>query len=496
MGLYDQLLSNTQQGLTMGDQLAMQRANRPGLADVFMDRFRQGGQDRLAEQKTLHDMALNDVYKQSQMQQMRDTTAMHNRQRDLELSNHVSKNLSGQDAYESMAAFVKSQGGDPSIIPQMKFKPETYTNAVESQPVFPEASMAEGGEDTNSYENVTTQTPVRYSDMGAQYGMQQKALDQKKELAELSLNQKMLMDQAKRDRPQDPLGKLTESFRKGLIPAEDYYAMKDKMFFIADPTAGPIANSGYRPESVQLNSRGTTLQRPGQLPQQVTQAGNMGPQQEGIVGQPSATQTVAQRPIVAPAAQQRKTPTQLPERQPLPKKIEEMENEKSAYQAADSKLESLEKTVDSIINNPAYASSLSPAGLLLSRVPKTAEYGVHQNIEVLRNKIMLEAMDALKNASKTGATGMGALSEKEGETLRNSIASLNTSMRKEDFDASIKTIKSEISRLRGLAALRLNNMGNVRGLGEQAAPKTNVEGEVSPTGAFVFMGGSWVKRGN
>jgi len=43
MGMYDQLLSVTQQGLDRNNQIAMTSAQQPTMADVFMDRFRQGG---------------------------------------------------------------------------------------------------------------------------------------------------------------------------------------------------------------------------------------------------------------------------------------------------------------------------------------------------------------------------------------------------------------------------------------------------------------------
>jgi len=51
MGLYDQFIGLTQQGLDQGTQLAVQKSQMPTVADVFMDRFRQGGQDQLARQK-------------------------------------------------------------------------------------------------------------------------------------------------------------------------------------------------------------------------------------------------------------------------------------------------------------------------------------------------------------------------------------------------------------------------------------------------------------
>ena len=75
MGMYDQLLSVTQQGLDRNNQIAMASAQQPTMADVFMDRFRQGGQDRMAAQKMQSDMAMNEAYKNAQMQKMKDDAA-------------------------------------------------------------------------------------------------------------------------------------------------------------------------------------------------------------------------------------------------------------------------------------------------------------------------------------------------------------------------------------------------------------------------------------
>ena len=61
MGMYDQLLSVTQQGLDRNNQIAMTSAQQPTMADVFMDRFRQGGQDRLAQQKAAEQTRMNEA---------------------------------------------------------------------------------------------------------------------------------------------------------------------------------------------------------------------------------------------------------------------------------------------------------------------------------------------------------------------------------------------------------------------------------------------------
>ena len=61
MGMYDQLLGLTQQGLDRSNQIAMTSAQQPTMADVFMDRFRKGGQDRLAQQKAAEEAKMHEA---------------------------------------------------------------------------------------------------------------------------------------------------------------------------------------------------------------------------------------------------------------------------------------------------------------------------------------------------------------------------------------------------------------------------------------------------
>ena len=100
MGMYDQLLSLTQQGLDRNNQIAMTSAQQPTMADVFMDRFRQGGQDRMAAQKMQSDMAMNEAYKNVQMQKMKDDA----------LNAHIAR----------QSAFLKDAGGMQGVTPQTR----------------------------------------------------------------------------------------------------------------------------------------------------------------------------------------------------------------------------------------------------------------------------------------------------------------------------------------------------------------------------------------
>ncbi len=72
MGMYDQLLGVTQQGLNNLGQTAQIGAAQPTMADVFMERFRQGGQDQMAREhakaQATHYDAMNQNYKDQRLQ--------------------------------------------------------------------------------------------------------------------------------------------------------------------------------------------------------------------------------------------------------------------------------------------------------------------------------------------------------------------------------------------------------------------------------------------
>jgi hypothetical protein len=496
MGMYDQLLSLTQQGLDRNNQIAMTSAQQPTMADVFMDRFRQGGQDRMAAQKMQSDMAMNEAYKNAQMQQMQTTADWHKRQRDLELAKYISENKTGENGPE-VEAFVQSQGGSADLVPKMRFQESPYQ--VESGPAFPGGSLSEGGEDTETTK--MGQMPVEWSDWGAGAAFKQKGLDMKQRLAEMSMQTKSYLASLKASDAKSAVGKIMQDLQNKIIRPELAHdaILKATVFF--DPANAALIGQGLNPTGSGLPIR-QFQQTPGAatLPQpQVQPAQLQMPLQS--MPQPQQPMPAAAQPQVAPPAAKRPMPA-VPGKpvkpvagpKPFPGgKADVAANEElSAYQAADSKLVAMDNHINKITSNPAYGKALSAAGIIWGRTPKTPEYGVFQDIKVLKNEIMLEAMNALKLASKTGATGMGALSEKEGDTLRNSIAAIDENMSKEDFDKALSTVRSEIARLRGMAKTRIDNMSSARNV--DAPPQKNYEGEVSPTGAYEFKGGKWVER--
>ena len=76
----------------------------------------------------------------------------------------------------------------------------------------------------------------------------------------------------------------------------------------------------------------------------------------------------------------------------------------------------------------------------LSWFPGTDQLSHEKFIDTLKSKLALTEMAKLKDLSKTGSTGFGALSERELNVLQERIAALNPNMNRADKEESLKII--------------------------------------------------------
>jgi hypothetical protein len=72
------------------------------------------------------------------------------------------------------------------------------------------------------------------------------------------------------------------------------------------------------------------------------------------------------------------------------------------------------------------------------------------NINAVKGSVIQEKLQSLKEASKTGASGFGSLSEKEGELLAGSVASLNPNMSPDEYVKSFNQIAKHALTLRAI----------------------------------------------
>lgn len=112
-------------------------------------------------------------------------------------------------------------------------------------------------------------------------------------------------------------------------------------------------------------------------------------------------------------------------------------------------------TIDRILSNPALNDTLgsfegSTVGGVVSDVAKAVNplkwnsddrANVIADIDTLKSQTFLNQLMQLKQASGTGASGLGALSEKEGDRLINGIQSLSRKQSEKQFTDNLKEVQ-------------------------------------------------------
>jgi hypothetical protein len=102
-------------------------------------------------------------------------------------------------------------------------------------------------------------------------------------------------------------------------------------------------------------------------------------------------------------------------------------------------------TIDRVLNNPSLNDVVGSleggwAGAAKNVFSDEAQNAI-ADIETIQSQTFLTQLQKLKDASSTGASGLGALSEKEGERLINGIQSLNRKQGEKQFTDNLKEVQ-------------------------------------------------------
>lgn len=124
------------------------------------------------------------------------------------------------------------------------------------------------------------------------------------------------------------------------------------------------------------------------------------------------------------------------------------------------------KEAEDIMNDPSVGSATGMASAL-SIVPGTGAKRVAARLETLKAKTLLNVLASLKELSATGASGFGALSNTEGENLRNSISTLDRNLSTGDFKSSMSRFIGEMKQRKGVLRSTFNQT-----YGEGESPST------------------------
>ena len=111
--------------------------------------------------------------------------------------------------------------------------------------------------------------------------------------------------------------------------------------------------------------------------------------------------------------------------------LEKQEQEKIEKKKTEMIMSSAEDTIETIGNIKAQINQFGLFGQLPS-VPGNKRMVWEANFEKLKSKLVLDLMTQLKEASKTGSTGFGQLSEKELKVLEDGATALRRTLPKEE----------------------------------------------------------------
>lgn len=121
-----------------------------------------------------------------------------------------------------------------------------------------------------------------------------------------------------------------------------------------------------------------------------------------------------------------------------------LEKNQTAYDGASDQLDRLAATATALKAHPGLGGITGVRGMVYN-IPGTDAADAVQLLHTLKSQTTIDTMLALKNASKTGSTGFGQLSEAEGQKLQDSIAPLETAQSKESMTRSLDGIISYVA---------------------------------------------------
>ena len=146
-------------------------------------------------------------------------------------------------------------------------------------------------------------------------------------------------------------------------------------------------------------------------------------------------------PLIDQSGQVYMSPKQRKEAEDAAKLEQQRENQKSfVLRNAQTQLTSLDNALSMIPEN-GISWNTGFTGSALSMIPGTDARNLQAELDTIGSGAMLQTMQALKAASPTGATGMGALSDSEGKLLRDSLGSLDRWQSPEQLRRNLQGIR-------------------------------------------------------
>lgn len=137
--------------------------------------------------------------------------------------------------------------------------------------------------------------------------------------------------------------------------------------------------------------------------------------------------------------------------------------------------------IDGLLNDPSFGSLGTFTGDIAAKIPHTDTANAKAALDTISAQSVINVLSSLKSLSDNGASGFGALSEKEGEILRNASANLSTSQDNAAIKRNLLDLRQKLARSRDRIAAQEIKLPE-DSVGQQAAPAT-------PSGDFSHLWG-------
>jgi hypothetical protein len=140
------------------------------------------------------------------------------------------------------------------------------------------------------------------------------------------------------------------------------------------------------------------------------------------------------------------------------------EKDINSYNTVADSLDRMDANVAHVANHPGLAANFGLRGMIYN-VPNSEAADAATALNNLKSQLRVDTMLTLKNASRTGSTGFGQLSEKEGTTLETYVANLEKAQ-------SLKSVHEQLDKIHEYVQKSKARLAAVAGIAPQVPATT------------------------
>jgi len=140
-------------------------------------------------------------------------------------------------------------------------------------------------------------------------------------------------------------------------------------------------------------------------------------------------------------------------------------------------------------------------GSLSNAVPGTPAADFASELDIINSNLALDSMQALKEASATGSTGLGATNQAEFQALQSEVAALKQSTSEEAFKKNISRVKTRINRYQAnrdkIFERTQSKYKEITGedlIKKKSAPTKSITRKAKDGSTYMLINNEWVKQ--